>query len=50
MYFFMYISIAIIIYVGTFNKDFKEEDINKAMPFIVIVCLVLFALSILSGI
>lgn len=39
------IPIAILVYIITFSKDFKEEDMSKATPFIVAI----IVLPIIAG-
>lgn len=41
----MYITTLICVYVATFKNDFKDEDLQKAIPLIVI----LFALTLISA-
>ncbi len=35
----LYLTTIVSIYVATFKNDFKEEDLQKALPFIVILIL-----------
>ena len=46
----VYLSITIIVYVSTFSKDFKQEDLAKATPFIAIISLIVLILGILQNI
>lgn len=48
MYIILYISIIICSYVATFKSDFKDEDIQKALPILVII-IVLSVFSVISG-
>ena len=41
----MYIAFIMCVYVATFKNDFKEDDLQRAIPFIII----LFMLAILSA-
>ncbi|MCX7871567.1 MAG: hypothetical protein N2485_08420 [bacterium] len=50
MYVIISLAVAIAVYVSTFNSDFKKEDIEKAVPFIAISCMVLLILTILTSI
>lgn len=37
MFFILAMTVAFITYIVTFNKDFNEEDLGKAVPFLVII-------------
>jgi len=41
----VYIAILACVYVTTFKEDFKEEDLQKAIPFIAI----LFIIALISA-
>lgn len=36
MYFLMYLTMALMVYVGTFKNDFNKDDAAKATAFIAI--------------
>lgn len=44
----LFIPISFIVYVITFDKDFKEEDMGRALPFLVIVVVLSVVSSLLS--
>lgn len=49
MYFLLYIIITASIYIYSFNKDFKAEDLSKVVPFMVIVGLAALVLTVLGS-
>lgn len=50
MFFIMYIAILNIAYVITFKDEFKEEEIDKASPFIFIISALVIVLGIMGSI
>lgn len=49
MYFLLYIAIIMVIYVGSFKDNFKEEHIQKVAPVLSVVVLGLALLIILRS-
>ncbi len=49
MYFLLFIAVTLTVYIATFSKDFNEEDIGKAIPFMIICIILTFVLSIISS-
>ena len=45
----LWIFILIVIYVVTFNNDFDKEVIDKTLPFIVVIGLIVLLFSIISA-
>lgn len=50
MFFLLALAIIFIVYVATFNKDFKEDDLGKAVPFLVAIGAVALILFILGNV
>lgn len=48
MYILLYLSVLACCYVGTFKSDFKDEDIRKAVPLLVI-ALLISIISVIAG-
>ena len=50
MTFLVFLTILIMVYVATFKKDFTQETIEKAFPFIIAVCAISIIFSILENV
>lgn len=49
MFFLLAMTVALITYIVTFNKDFNEEDLSKAVPFLVSISAISILLFILGN-
>lgn len=46
----MWLVILSIVYVMTFKDDFTKENIDKALPFLIVVSLIVLVFGILTSI
>ena len=50
MSFLVFITVLVLVYVVTFKKDFTQETIDKAFPFVVAICTISIIFSILENV
>lgn len=49
MYFLLFISIVIVVYISAFKDNFTQEHIDKVTPFFILITVVSLALCVMSS-